>query len=188
MVMKKTVGLTLLITLLVMTSCGKKSAEEIFEEQKGGVVLVLNKFYYQVEVPGGKRLFFTGIDNNGNLQGFTSNEKEAKQHAQMLNGTGFFVSDDGKFITNRHVAITDIDQNQLRANLANILRATLMQCAVTARQVLSKYNMLEAQKSQFMEYDFFGNIIAGDEGRATFGNSQRNTNHQSEQHQGKHGM
>ena len=83
----------------------------------------------------------------------------------MLNGTGFFVSDDGKFITNRHVAITDIDQAQLKANLATILRATLMQCAMSARQVLSKYNMLEAQKSQYMEYDFFGNIIAGDEGQ-----------------------
>ncbi len=127
------------------------------------MVLVLNKFYYQVEMPGGNRLFFTGIDNSGNLQGFTSNEQEARQNAQMLNGTGFFVSEDGKFVTNRHVAVTDIDQTKLKANLAKILQATLMQCAISARQVLSKYNMLEAQKSQFMEYDFFGNVIAGDE-------------------------
>lgn len=161
--MKKLIGFSLLCALLILGACGKKSAEDIFEEQKGGVVLVLNKFYYQVEMPGGQRLFFTGIDNNGNLQGFTSDEQEAKRNAQMLNGTGFFVSDDGKFVTNRHVALTDIDQNQLKANLANILRATLMQCAVTARQVLSRYNMLEAQKSQYMEYDFFGNVIAGDE-------------------------
>ncbi len=161
--MKKMLGFSLLLTLLLFASCGKRSAEEIFEEQKSGVVLVLNRFYYQVVMPGGKRLFFTGIDSNGNLRGFTSDEQEARRNAQMLNGTGFFVSDDGKFVTNRHVALTDIDQDQLRANLANILRATLMQCAVTARQVLSKYNMLEAQKAQFMEYDFFGNVIAGDE-------------------------
>lgn len=164
-IMRKYFFATLLLIPLLMASCGKKSAEEIFEEQKSGVVLVLNKFYYQVEMPTGNKLFFTGIDSNGNLQGFTSDEREAKQNAQMLNGTGFFVSDDGKFITNRHVAITDIDQAQLRANLATILRATLMQCAMSARQVLSKYNMLEAQKSQYMEYDFFGNIIAGDEGQ-----------------------
>ena len=163
--MRKYFFATLLLIPLLMASCGKKSAEEIFEEQKSGVVLVLNKFYYQVEMPTGNKLFFTGIDSNGNLQGFTSDEREAKQNAQMLNGTGFFVSDDGKFITNRHVAITDIDQAQLKANLATILRATLMQCAMSARQVLSKYNMLEAQKSQYMEYDFFGNIIAGDEGQ-----------------------
>ena len=163
--MKKMLGFSLLLTLLLFASCGKRSAEEIFEEQKSGVVLVLNRFYYQVVMPGGKRLFFTGIDSNGNLRGFTSDEQEARRNAQMFNGTGFFVSDDGKFVTNRHVALTDIDQDQLRANLANILRATLMQCAVTARQVLSKYNMLEAQKAQFMEYDFFGNVIAGDESR-----------------------
>ena len=146
-IMRKYFFVTLLLIPLLMASCGKKSAEEIFEEQKSGVVLVLNKFYYQVEMPTGNKLFFTGIDSNGNLQGFTSDEREAKQNAQMLNGTGFFVSDDGKFITNRHVAITDIDQAQLKANLATILRATLMQCAMSARQVLSKYNMLEAQKS-----------------------------------------
>ncbi len=147
------------------SSCGKKSADEIFEEQKSGVVLVLNKFYYEVEMPGGQKLFFNGLNQNGSMVGFTTNENEARKNAQMLNGTGFFISDDGKFITNRHVAVTDINAQQLKANLANIIRAALMQCAMTARQIKSQYNMLEAQKAQFMEYDFFGNVIAGDESR-----------------------
>ncbi len=160
---KSMTWLALVLVLLTAASCGKKSADEIFEEQKSGVVLVLNKFYYEVVMPGGQKLFFTGIDSNGNMQGFTTSEAEAKNHAQMLNGTGFFVSDDGKIMTNRHVAATEINSQQLRANLANIVRASFMQCAMTARQIKSKYNMLEAQKAQFMEYDFFGNIIAGDE-------------------------
>lgn len=149
--------------VLLFTACGKKSADELFEEQKNGVVLVLNKFYYEVVMPGGQKLFFAGIDQNGNMQGFTTSEAEAKKNAQMLNGTGFFVSDDGKFITNRHVAVTELNSQQLRANLASIVSASLMQCAMAARQIKSKYAMLEAQKQQFMEYDFFGNIIDGDE-------------------------
>ena len=166
--MKKTLfALSLAIFAILATSCGKKSADEIFEEQKSGVVLVLNKFYYEVVMPGGQKLYFNGLDQNGNMMGFTTSEAEAKKNAQMLNGTGFFIGDDGKFITNRHVAITDINTQQLRANLANIVRAALMQCAMTARQIKSQYNMLEAQKSQFMEYDFFGNIIAGDDSRVT---------------------
>lgn len=151
------------VCALVLSSCGKKSAGEIFEEQKSGVVLVLNKFYYKVEMPGGQQLFFNGIDQNGNMQGFTTNEAEAKANAQMLNGTGFFVSEDGEFVTNRHVAITDVDNARLRAQLASIVRASLMQYAIAARQIQSKYKMLEAQKSQYMSYDLFGHVVDGDE-------------------------
>ena len=106
--MRKYLFATLLLIPLLMASCGKKSAEEIFEEQKSGVVLVLNKFYYQVEMPTGNKLFFTGIDSNGNLQGFTSDEREAKQNAQMLNGTGFFVSDDADIAVDFLVVRPDI--------------------------------------------------------------------------------
>ncbi|MBO4850405.1 MAG: trypsin-like peptidase domain-containing protein [Prevotella sp.] len=158
--------MTAILTMAMVTlfaSCGKKSADEIFEEQKSGVVLVLNKFYYKVEMPGGNQLFFNGMDQNGNILGFTTNEQEAMAKAQMLNGTGFFVGDDGKFVTNRHVAVTDLDSRQLKAQLASIVRASLMQYAMAARQIQAKYNMLEAQKAQFMEYDFFGNIVDGDE-------------------------
>ena len=163
--MRKIILFSTVLMTMLFSSCGKKSADELFEEQKSGVVLVLNKFYYEVVMPGGQKLFFTGMDQNGNMQGFTTNESEAKRNAQMLNGTGFFVSKDGKFVTNRHVAITELNSEQLKANLANIVRASLMQCAMAARQIRSQYNMLEAQKSQYMEYDFFGNIISGDEGQ-----------------------
>ena len=155
--------ITAMAFTVLLASCGKKSADEIFEEQKSGVVLVLNKFYYKVEMPGGQQLFFNGIDTNGNILGFTTNEQEAKAKAQMLNGTGFFVGEDGKFVTNRHVAVTDLDSRKLKTQLASIVRASLMQYAIAARQIQAKYNMLEAQKAQYMEYDFFGNVVAGDE-------------------------
>ncbi len=155
--------LFVLISILILGSCGKKTADEIFEEQKGGVVLVLNKFYYEIKMPDGQCLYFTGMDQNGNMQGFTTNEAEARQNASMLNGTGFFISDDGKFITNRHVAITDVNVQQLQANLCQLVQSSLMQCGILARQIKSKYDMLEAQKFQYMEYDFYGNVVAGDQ-------------------------
>lgn len=155
--------LVLLLSILTIVSCGKKSADEIFEEQKSGVVLVLNKFYYEIKMPDGQCLYFTGMDQNGNMLGFTTNEAEARQNASMLNGTGFFISEDGKFVTNRHVAITDVDVSKLQANLRQLVQNSLMQCGVLARQIKSKYDMLEAQKFQYMEYDFYGNIVAGDE-------------------------
>ena len=69
--MKKILGL-FLITLIIIGCSGKKTPEEIFEEQKSGVVLVLNKFYYEVSMPSGQKLYFTGIDKDGYLEGFTA--------------------------------------------------------------------------------------------------------------------
>ena len=46
----------ILIALIVVGCSGKKTPEEIFEEQKAGVVLILNKFYYEVSMPSGQKL------------------------------------------------------------------------------------------------------------------------------------
>ena len=62
----------ILIALIVVGCSGKKTPEEIFEEQKAGVVLILNKFYYEVSMPSGQKLYFTGIDKDGDLEGFTA--------------------------------------------------------------------------------------------------------------------
>ena len=53
--------ITAMAFTVLLASCGKKSADEIFEEQKSGVVLVLNKFYYKVEMPGGHQWQHLGI-------------------------------------------------------------------------------------------------------------------------------
>ena len=79
--MKKTLQYICAVVLTVtMGACNQSmEPEEIFETQKSGVVLVLNKFYYQVEMPSGQKLYFTGLDSNGELQGFTADEEEVKQ-------------------------------------------------------------------------------------------------------------
>ena len=117
--MKKTLQYICAVVLTVtMGACNQSmEPEEIFETQKSGVVLVLNKFYYQVEMPSGQKLYFTGLDSNGELQGFTADEEEVKQHPAMLNGTGFFIDKEGTLVTNRHVAATELDEKQMKANL-----------------------------------------------------------------------
>lgn len=138
---------------LIMIGCsGKKTPEEIFEGQKSGVVLVLNKFYYEVSMPSGQKLYFTGIDKDGDLEGFTADEQEVKQHPGMLNGTGFFISDTGMLLTNRHVAATEIDEKQLHANLQRIVRAVIMQCAYASQQLEIQYDQLEQQRQQLIAY------------------------------------
>lgn len=149
--MKKILGL-FLITLIIIGCSGKKTPEEIFEEQKSGVVLVLNKFYYEVSMPSGQKLYFTGIDKDGDLEGFTADEEEVKQHPGMLNGTGFFISDTGLLLTNRHVVATEVDEKQLHANLQRIVRSVIMQCTYARQQLEIQYDQLEQQRQQLLAY------------------------------------
>lgn len=135
----------------VLASCSQSmEPEEIFETHKSGVVLVLNKFYYQVEMPSGQKLYFTGLDSNGELQGFTADEEEVKQHPAMLNGTGFFIDDQGTLVTNRHVAATELDEKQMKQNLQRIIRAMIMQCAYAQQQLEIQYDQLEQQRQQIL--------------------------------------
>jgi len=57
--MKKTLYVLLGVVLLFV-SCGKRemTAQQIFDEEKSGVVLIMNKYYYELTLPSGYQLFF----------------------------------------------------------------------------------------------------------------------------------
>ncbi len=79
-----------LFLLLVLAGC-KKDPQEIFNEEKSGVVLICNEFYYDVALADGEHLYFAGIDDDGSLQGLTADLNEIKKAPSVLNGTGFFI-------------------------------------------------------------------------------------------------
>lgn len=56
--MKKTLYVLLGVVLLFV-SCGKRemTAQQIFDEEKSGVVLIMNKYYYELTLPSGYQLF-----------------------------------------------------------------------------------------------------------------------------------
>ena len=144
----------------LITACsGKKDAEEIFNGQKSGVVLVLNKFYYEVQLPTGQKLFFKGVNSDGELEGFTADEREVQRNPAMLNGTGFFISNDGLLVTNRHVAATDIDENQLKQNLQRIIRSAILQYAYVQQQLEVQYEQLEQQRQMLIQYYQMGQNV-----------------------------
>lgn len=152
-------GCMILVAALIAACSGKKDAEEIFNSQKSGVVLVLNKFYYEVEMPSGQKLFFKGINGNGELEGFTADEREVQQNPAMLNGTGFFISDDGLLVTNRHVAATDIDEKQLKQQLQRIIRSAILQYAYAQQQLEVQYDQLEQQRQALIRYYEMGQNV-----------------------------
>ncbi|UKJ07350.1 S1 family peptidase [Solitalea lacus] len=71
----------------------------IYEKYKNSVVLVANSYVYEVKVKGSAPVQFT-VTESGELTPYD----EHQNNPITITGTGFFVSKDGKLITNRHVA------------------------------------------------------------------------------------
>ena len=48
--------LALLFVVLTIASCNEKTPQDLFNEQKSGVVLILNEYYYTLTMPNGNNL------------------------------------------------------------------------------------------------------------------------------------
>ena len=77
------------VMLLLMAAC-TKTPEQLYEEQKSGVVMVINKHYYELRLPSGYTCYFSGLDEEGVLRDFTEDEEEIVQHSAVSFGTAFF--------------------------------------------------------------------------------------------------
>lgn len=82
--MKKTV----LMCLVALVGC-KRDPVDIYKQNESGVVMVLNKFYYKMRLPNGRYLYFSGLDEDGNLENLTDVEEKIRNNAQVSFGTAF---------------------------------------------------------------------------------------------------
>lgn len=117
-----------LFTILAMTSCSHPSEQEIESTGNSGVVLVLNKSYYEVKLPNGNSLYFTRLDEEGDINGLAT-EVDSVEVA-ISYGTGFFVSTKGEIATNAHVVsntATDKAVNKSMSNVMSVLKAALVE-------------------------------------------------------------
>lgn len=67
-----------IIILLALVSCSEKTPQDLFEESKSGVVLILNEYYYVMKLPNGNFIYFTGIDEDGSLENLAFEYKDIK--------------------------------------------------------------------------------------------------------------
>ena len=65
---KRSVYWCAIALLLIVTGCAKKKTpQELFDMQRSGVVLILNKFYYEIQLSNGNSFYFTNLDDEGGV-------------------------------------------------------------------------------------------------------------------------
>lgn len=154
-----------LFTLLALTACESKppTPEAMYKKQASGVVLVLNKFYYNASLPNGQHLYFTGIEADGTLTNLTNNVNEIRKNCGYLTGTAFFIDNKGNLLTNRHVAQPSIDPTLVEQCFRNIAEYTKMIYDTQIREVVDQYHALDLQRRKLTQPTFWGVEAGTDE-------------------------
>lgn len=149
---------SLLCAVLLLAGCQhKESQEELFERLAPGVVVVLNRYYYEIQLPNGNKLYFSGFDENGDLANLTADLKEVQP--AVITGTGFFIDKQGSIMTNRHVAQPIINPGEVRQNLMAVLRTIKQACDARMAELSAAYNALEQEKGNCYSYSFYGPTV-----------------------------
>lgn len=163
MIIMKKLFVMLSVALIVAGCDGRKSAEELFNETSSGVVVVLNEYYYELMLPNGGKLYFTRLDENGDISGLTADVKEAQANRAMLTGTAFFIDYKGTMMTNRHVARPDIDAVTARRSMIKILKIMKLYISDEMTSLTQQFMSLENEKSSCMYTDYYGYVHTDEE-------------------------
>lgn len=108
---------------VVSVSCNK-NLDRLADELQSGVVLVQTIEYYEMKMNNGNTLYFTGSDfdkETGDFIGLSANLDSLVP--DIIYGSGFFISDDGRIATNRHVVEGNIKERDARRGLKKIIQA-----------------------------------------------------------------
>ena len=162
--MKKSL-IVMILMGFVLASCVQKKPEEMYEEQRTGVVMVLNKFYYEMKLPNGAVFYFTGLDENGGLVGLTENEEQAKAQPGMSFGTAFFIDEKGSLLTNRHVASPPINKEMVKKYFTAMVENAQRYALAYMQRLQQIYQQAVAEGSEIVGYDEYGNLVTTDADR-----------------------
>lgn len=171
--MKKIIILSL--TVCLFTCCQKqKTPEQLFEERASGVVVILNEYYYEMKLPNGNSVYFTGFDNDGDLENFTPDIDEIKKNRQIMTGTGFFINSKGGILTNRHVAQPQLDMTRAKDAYMSLVKDVKEFLEYGKSQLQQQYVELERQKKDLYIYDLDTNSYYYDSNKLSDINNQQN--------------
>lgn len=151
--------------LVMMLSACTKTPEEQYEIQKSGVVMVINKYYYEMKLPGGNSCYFTGLDDDGSIKDLTFDVEDVKKEPAVGFGTAFFIDSKGGMLTNRHVASPPIDKEQVKEKFSAILSYLKQNAENYMERLGTAYAQAEAEAQSIIYYDEYGELATTNEFR-----------------------
>ena len=168
------------LSIVLFASCQEqKTPEQLFEERASGVVVILNEYYYEMKLPNGNSVYFTGFDKDGDLENFTPDIDEIKKNCQIMTGTGFFINDKGTIITNRHVARPQLDMAKAKGAYMSLVKGVKEFLEYSKSQMQQQYAELERQKSDCSYFDLNTNMYYYDSDKLNEIKKQQNELEQS---------
>lgn len=163
--MKKLLASFLGLSMLVGCSSTSKTktSDQLLKECASGVVLIYNKYYYQIELPTGQTLYMAGISEDGTPNSLTMDKDEIKKHPNGMFGTGFFIDKKGHILTNRHVVKGVIDESTAQELIVNSMRRERQAYLDSMRMADNAYEQLKNRISECYTRDVFGNVYLSNE-------------------------
>lgn len=134
----------LILSSVLVVGCNS-SKSEIDSKYQSGVVLILNRYYYTLTLPDGNVFYLAG-DGEGNITDFEVDPDSAVNCMKAVTGTGFFISEDGKIATNKHVASRTVTNRSAVQATKRILKSIMKYlenqndtCEAIKNQCLAQY-------------------------------------------------
>lgn len=159
--MKKTIRMFTFLALIIslfMSCSSEKDPKELFDQQQSGVCMVLNSYYYDITLPNGTKWYCSGIDDEGDLDNFTTNVDEAKKKKSVSTGTAFFIDEKGQLLTNRHVVSPVVSEDVIKKAAKSLIANFKEYFQSEQTQYAQQYNQLEQEKATCYDYDYYGNV------------------------------
>lgn len=142
--------------LILLTACNpEKQPKDLFEQQQSGVCMVLNSYYYEIELPNGMVWYCSGIDEDGALENLTLDRNEVAEHKSMATGTAFFIDGKGTLLTNRHVVNPEVTDETIRDATSSMLEALKNYAQYSQIEWAQQYDELEQEKNEYLYQDLW---------------------------------
>ncbi len=142
----------LLCSVFCLVACGNMDERELQEQYSTAVVMVQNRAYYEIRIPNCPSFYFSHLDPEEGLSNFTTNVNEIEPTEGY--GTGFFVSEDGKIVTNHHVVSGEDKKEEVTEVLKKRIAAILLQYINRYQELKSSLENCETYM-QFADEDTY---------------------------------